>query len=369
MADLGFLPGVTPHPERDAGRRPAPAVQRDPRQRASTTSSTASSQNEVQPRGRRGAASPVAAMTHHVLTLADSTDAKTDARARRSPRAPAAASCSRAPSTRRRSSPSSSPAMASRPSTCTATCRRTARERNLGACLSAPETAASACSWRPTSQPAACTSTTSTSSSTSTRPPSTRRTCTARAAPLAPAPRAPWSPLVLPEQQRDVLRQRRARPRSRGRARGRVGRLARGHRARRPGRRVRQAGCRSSRRPGAPARAPTRSASALPATVRQGAEGSVALRRRPPWLRPGRMPVRRAQAGPRAPVGGRDAATTQDRATHQRSDQSALATSRSAPPAGNPRTQGRRATSNRTGKSRRSARSVRPNGTNRRSGR
>ena len=49
-----------------------------------------------------------------------------------------------------------------------------------------------ACWSRPTSPPVASTSTTSAWSSTSTRPPSTRRTCTAPAAPPAPAPRV-WS--------------------------------------------------------------------------------------------------------------------------------------------------------------------------------
>lgn len=60
-----------------------------------------------------------------------------------------------------------------------------ARERNLGR---SPR-ARSRCSSRPTSRRAASTSTTSSSSCTSTRRPSTRRTCTARAAPRAPAPR------------------------------------------------------------------------------------------------------------------------------------------------------------------------------------
>ena len=56
----------------------------------------------------------------------------------------------------------------------------------------------------PTSRPAACTSTTSSSSSTSTRPWSTRRTCTARAAPPAPAARATSSPSCLPAQKQDL---------------------------------------------------------------------------------------------------------------------------------------------------------------------
>ena len=50
--------------------------------------------------------SPVAAMTHHVFDV-DGADAKKRARAARSPRAPAAASCSCAPSTTPRSWPSS----------------------------------------------------------------------------------------------------------------------------------------------------------------------------------------------------------------------------------------------------------------------
>ncbi|MEV5070547.1 DEAD/DEAH box helicase [Microbacterium sp. LMI12-1-1.1] len=63
----------------------------------------------------------------------------------------------------------------------------------------------------------------------------------------------------------------------------------------------------------------------------------------------------------------RDAAGAYDKASHQRSDQSAGHT-RSAQPAGNPRTQGRRASSTGTGKLMVGS-VVRPNGTNRRGGR
>jgi hypothetical protein len=76
------------------------------------------------------------------------------------------------------------------PSTCTATSARTpasATSRRSAA-------ARPGCSARPTSPPAASTSTTWRSWCTSTRRPSTRPTCTARAGPPAPAPAAPWSP-------------------------------------------------------------------------------------------------------------------------------------------------------------------------------
>lgn len=63
----------------------------------------------------------------------------------------------------------------------------------------------------------------------------------------------------------------------------------------------------------------------------------------------------------------RDAATAHDKASHQRHDQSA-GHSRSAQPAGNPRTPGRRASSGGTGKLMVGS-VVRPNGTNRRGGR
>ncbi|MDQ7876695.1 DEAD/DEAH box helicase [Microbacterium sp. QXD-8] len=63
----------------------------------------------------------------------------------------------------------------------------------------------------------------------------------------------------------------------------------------------------------------------------------------------------------------RDAAGAYDKGSHQRHDQSAGHT-RSAQPAGNPRTQGRRASSTGTGKLMVGS-VVRPNGTNRRSGR
>ena len=69
-----------------------------------------------------------------------------------------------------------------------------ARDRNLAAFSSGE----AACWWPPTSPRAASTSTTWNSSCTSIRPPSTRRTCTARAAPRAPAAPATWSPWCCP---------------------------------------------------------------------------------------------------------------------------------------------------------------------------
>ena len=74
-------------------------------------------------------------------------------------------------------------------------------------------------------------------------------------------------------------------------------------------------------------------------------------------------------AGRQQAAGGqrRDAATTHDKASHQRHDQSA-GHSRSAQPAGNPRTPGRRASSGGTGKLMVGS-VVRPNGANRRGGR
>lgn len=74
-----------------------------------------------------------------------------------------------------------------------------------------------------------------------------------------------------------------------------------------------------------------------------------------------------AAAGQRTGAPRRDAATARDKAAHQRHDQSAGHT-RSAQPAGNPRTPGRRASSAGTGKLMVGS-VVRPNGTNRRGGR
>ena len=74
-----------------------------------------------------------------------------------------------------------------------------------------------------------------------------------------------------------------------------------------------------------------------------------------------------AAAGQRTGAPRRDAATARDKAVHQRHDQSAGHT-RSAQPAGNPRTPGRRASSAGTGKLMVGS-VVRPNGTNRRGGR
>lgn len=76
-----------------------------------------------------------------------------------------------------------------------------------------------------------------------------------------------------------------------------------------------------------------------------------------------------AQGSGRQQSGGqrRDAATARDKASHQRHDQSAGHT-RSAQPAGNPRTPGRRASTSGTGKLMVGS-VVRPNGTNRRGGR
>lgn len=73
-----------------------------------------------------------------------------------------------------------------------------------------------------------------------------------------------------------------------------------------------------------------------------------------------------AAAGQRTGAPRRDAATARDKAAHQRHDQSAGHT-RSAQPAGNPRTPGRRASSAGTGKLMVGS-VVRPNGTNRRGG-
>lgn len=74
-----------------------------------------------------------------------------------------------------------------------------------------------------------------------------------------------------------------------------------------------------------------------------------------------------AAAGQRTGAPRRDAASARDKAAHQRHDQSAGHT-RSAQPAGNPRTPGRRASSAGTGKLMVGS-VVRPNGTNRRGGR
>ncbi|WP_426323154.1 DEAD/DEAH box helicase [Microbacterium sp. E-13] len=78
----------------------------------------------------------------------------------------------------------------------------------------------------------------------------------------------------------------------------------------------------------------------------------------------------RGQGSGRTQVAGaqrRDAASTRDKASHQRHDQSA-GHARSTQPAGNPRTTGRRASSGGTGKLMVGS-VVRPNGTNRRGGR
>jgi hypothetical protein len=83
-------------------------------------------------------------------------------------------------------------------STCTATCRSPRATATSPPSARAPRR----CSSRPMSRRAACTSTTSNSSSTSTRPWSTRRTCTARAAPPAPAPRARSSRSCFPVRRR-----------------------------------------------------------------------------------------------------------------------------------------------------------------------
>ena len=100
------------------------------------------------------------------------------------------------------------------------------------------------------------------------------------------------------------------------------------------------------------------------AAGRSGGSGSGGGRRRRGSGQGGGQGERRQQA-----AGGqrRDAATTHDKASHQRHDQSA-GHARSAQPAGNPRTAGRRASSAGTGKLMVGS-VVRPNGTNRRGGR
>jgi len=100
------------------------------------------------------------------------------------------------------------------------------------------------------------------------------------------------------------------------------------------------------------------------AAGRSGGSGSGGGRRRRGSGQGGGQGTGRQQA-----AGGqrRDAATTHDKASHQRHDQSA-GHARSAQPAGNPRTAGRRASSAGTGKLMVGS-VVRPNGTNRRGGR
>ncbi len=69
-------------------------------------------------------------------------------------------------------------------------CPATCRSASACACCASSTRAASRCWWRPTSPPAACTSRRSRTSSTSTCRRIRRTTCTASAAPRAPAPRA-----------------------------------------------------------------------------------------------------------------------------------------------------------------------------------
>ena len=191
MADLGFLPGVKRIMDRDPEGRPAAALLRHAGQR------------------RRQARQALPEQPDHAL-----------GRQRRPPRR--RDDPPRVPRRRRRqerrSSRSSPPASAARvlftrtkhqakklAKQLTAdgmpavdlhgNLAQDARERNLEAFSSGRRARARA---PPTSPPAASTSTTSSSSSTSTRRPSTRRTCTARAAPPAPAPRATSSPSPRP---------------------------------------------------------------------------------------------------------------------------------------------------------------------------
>ncbi|MGX5771607.1 DEAD/DEAH box helicase [Microbacterium trichothecenolyticum] len=102
---------------------------------------------------------------------------------------------------------------------------------------------------------------------------------------------------------------------------------------------------------------------------RSGGSGSGGGRRRRGSGSGGTSQGAAAGAGRQQAASGqrRDAATARDKASHQRHDQSA-GHARSAQPAGNPRTPGRRASSGGTGKLMVGS-VVRPNGTNRRGGR
>ena len=322
MADLGFLPVVTRIMDTTPAGRAAPALLAPRSTTAWTSSSSASCSNEVL-HSVDEANSHVAAMTHHVFEV-DDVDAKKRPRARPSPRAPAAASSSCAPSTTPRSSRRSSPTQGipavdlhgnlSQPHA-TATSPR-----------SAPVTSRS--SWPRMSRRAASTSTTSSSSSTSTRPRSTRRTCTARAAPPAPAAEGDVVTVVLPAQQQDLAD---APPQGRDHrdAPARHRRLAERDRARRRRRARTSSPPRApwrSRAAAAGRRARTPSASAPPATASPPAPVRAAVvavapaaarptSRPPPRAGTGRVVRRdqgaRPEAGrgpqPRRPVHGRAA--------------------------------------------------------------
>ena len=120
MADLGFLPGV----KRILDRTPS---------RTQRLLFSATLDNGVDVIVKRylhqpvthsvdDAAAPPPQMTHHILAVADKDVKRTWCTSSR--RAPAGGCCSCGPSTRPRSSPSSSPPRACPPSTCTATSAR-----------------------------------------------------------------------------------------------------------------------------------------------------------------------------------------------------------------------------------------------------
>lgn len=178
MADLGFLPGVT----RILAATPNGG------QRLLFSATLDNGVDKLVTRFLRDAVShsvdeansPVSEMTHHVFHV-DSAQAKRNWYTG-SPPAPDAGSCSCAPSTKRESSPSSSPNRAFPQSTCTATCL----SRLGSATWRGSPRAAPGCWWRPISPRVACTSTRSSLLCTSIRRASTSPTCTGPGAPRGP---------------------------------------------------------------------------------------------------------------------------------------------------------------------------------------
>ena len=205
MADLGFLPVRAPAARHDPARRPADAVLGHPRRRRRRPRQALPDQ-PGHPQRRLGASRRSSTMTHHVLHVEARRPAagagRPDRRARPHrgvhPHQARRQEADQAADRRRRAGGRA----ARQPA-------QNARDPQPGRVLRRHR----ARRWSPpTSPPAASTSTTSAWSSTPTRRSSTRPTCTARAAPPAPAPTGTVVTLMTDDQVA-----RRARPDPQGR--------------------------------------------------------------------------------------------------------------------------------------------------------
>ena len=186
MADLGFLPAVTPAARPDPAATASGCCSRPPSTPASTCSSSGSCTTRSRTAStRRSRRSPT--MTHHVLHVAGRTASPVLVDLTAAPGRTLVFTRTKhgAKTLTRQLIARGVPAVELH-----GNLAQNARTRNLAAFSDGIARRR----WSPpTSRPAASTSTTSASSSTPTRRSSTRPTCTAPAVPPAPAPRAPSS--------------------------------------------------------------------------------------------------------------------------------------------------------------------------------